>query len=167
MKVILIMAQSADGIIARDHRHFPDWTCPADKRFFKKVTREAGVLIMGSRTYATIGKALPGRLNVVYTRHPERLPQAGNVLFTSENPSKLLSNLAGQGHTSVILTGGAAINSLFAKECLIDEILLTISPRIFGNGLTMFEESVEMELNLLEHRLLDPNTILLHYQVVK
>lgn len=167
MKVILIMAQSADGIIARDHHHFPDWTCPADKRFFKKVTQEAGVIIMGSRTYATIGKALPGRLNVVYTRHPERLPSAENVLFTSDNPSKLLSNLAGKGYTSVILTGGAVINSLFAKEYLIDEILLTISPRIFGKGLTIFAEGVEMDLKLLEHRFLDQNTILLHYRVVK
>lgn len=167
MKVILIMAQSADGIIARNHHHFPDWTCTEDKRFFKKVTQEAGVLIMGSRTYTTIGKALPGRLNVVYTRHPERLPKAENVLFTSDTPSQLLHDLAGRGFESVILTGGAAINSLFAREGLIDEILLTISPRIFGSGLNMFEESLEMELDLLDHRFLDANTILLHYHVVK
>lgn len=167
MKVILIMAQSADGIIARDHHHFPDWTCSADKRFFKTVTQEAGVLIMGSRTYTTIGNALPGRLNIVYTRHPERLPQADNVHFTDDTPSNLLSHLAGRGYTNAILTGGASINSLFAREGLIDEILLTISPRVFGNGLTMFAECVEMELKLKEHRLLDQNTILLHYKVVK
>jgi dihydrofolate reductase len=167
MKVILMMAQTADGIIAKDHRHLPDWTCPADKRLFKTITQEAGVMIMGSHSYATIGGPLPGRLNVVYTRHPERLPQAENVMFTAQKPSELLSDLAYRGHSTAILTGGASVNSLFAKEALIDEILLTVSPRIFGTGLTLFAGAVEMELSLMEHRLLDQNTILLHYRVVK
>ena len=166
MKLILMMAQSADGVIAKDSRHFPDWTCPADKQLFKRVTTEAGVLIMGSRTYATIGRPLPGRLNIVYTRHPERLPHAENVRFTDIDPRVLMAQLAAEGFERAVLTGGAAINTLFAKFQLIDEILLTISPRIFGRGLSMFDAPVDLALALLEYRQLDPHTLLVHYQVI-
>jgi dihydrofolate reductase len=56
MKVTLIMAMTADGKIARHNRHFPNWTGRADKRMFKQLTTQAGVVIMGSGTFATIGK---------------------------------------------------------------------------------------------------------------
>ncbi len=166
MKLILVMAQSVDGVIARHNRHFPDWTCPADKKMFKRVTTEAGVLIMGSRTYATIGRPLPGRLNVVYTRHPERLPQGDNVRFTDMDPKALLLQLTDEGYERAVLTGGSAINTLFAKLHTIDEIFLTISPRIFGRGLSMFDAAIDLELALVEYSLLDPNTLLLHYRVL-
>ena len=61
MKVILLMALTVDGMIARSPEEFPDWTGTEDKRMFKKTTLEAGVLIMGAKTYDTIGRPLPGR----------------------------------------------------------------------------------------------------------
>jgi dihydrofolate reductase len=166
MKLILMMAQSVDGIIAKHNRHFPDWTCPADKQLFKRVTTEAGVLIMGSRTYATIGKPLPDRLNVVYTRHPELLPQGHNVRFTMLDPRALLAQLEAEGFERAVLTGGSAINSFFAKSHVIDEIFVTIAPRIFGQGLSMFDAPIEFELALVECSKLDPHTLLLHYRVL-
>ena len=77
-----MMAITADGMIARDHSHFPDWTCPADKKMFKELTQKAGVVIFGSRTFETIGKPLGGRLNIVLTRHPERYDPAENLMFS-------------------------------------------------------------------------------------
>jgi dihydrofolate reductase len=167
MQVVLMMAQSVDGIIAKDAYHLTEWTCPADKKLFKRITMEAGVLIMGARTYETIGKPLPNRLNVVYTHHPDRLPSGGNVLFTRSTPQDLLRELEQRGHSRVILTGGAAVNTLFAKQNLIDEMFTTISPRIFGHGLTVFSEPLDIELKLLNTQVLDQNSILLHYRVIK
>jgi dihydrofolate reductase len=165
IKVILMMAQSVDGIIAKHPNHFPDWTCREDKRLFKKVTTDAGVLIMGARTYTTIGKPLAGRNNIVYTNHPGRYPGAENVTFTSKKPSDLLSDLALQGYEQVILTGGPTINSLFARERAIDEVLLTVSPKVFGAGLTLFSEPIDLNLDLLEFSKLDAHTLLFHYRV--
>ena len=54
MKVILLMAMTVDGLISRTNDDFPDWTGPEDKRMFKAVSQEAGVVIMGSRTFDTI-----------------------------------------------------------------------------------------------------------------
>lgn len=166
MKVILMMAQSVDGIVAKDKDHYTEWTCSSDKRLFKRLTQDAGVLIMGSRTYATIGRPLPGRLNVVVTRHPERLPHGENVLFTPAAPRDILGDLESKGYTKVILAGGPIINSLFARDRLIDEILVTISPRIFGSGLTLFTEAVDINLALIGTDRLDHDTMLLHYRVL-
>jgi dihydrofolate reductase len=166
MKVILMMAQSVDGIVARDKDHFTEWTCSSDKRLFKRITQEAGVLVMGSRTYATIGKPLPGRLNVIFSRHPERLPQGEGVLFTRSAPRDLLNDLWARGYKKTILGGGPMINSIFARDRLIDEILVTVSPRIFGSGLTLFAEPLDLNLSLISTDRLDHDTVLLHYRVI-
>lgn len=167
MKVVLIMAMTADGIIGRHQSHFPDWTCPADKRLFKHTSQKAGVLVMGSRTYDTIGKVLPGRLNVVMTRHPERYTPSENLQFFSDSPKNLLDQLATKGFETVILAGGATINSLFAESGHIDEILLTIAPKLFGEGLTLFAKPLDLDLDLLETQRLEPNTLLLRYAIKK
>lgn len=166
MKLTLLMAQTVDGKIARDSDHFPDWTASADKRFFAARTREAGVIVMGSRTFDTLGKPLPGRKNVVLTRNPERLGSPPDLVFTSDPPAQLLAKLAAEGYREAILAGGARINSLFAAEGLIDEIIVTISPRLFGSGLSLFDTPLDLHLRLLEARRLDMDLMLLHYSVL-
>ena len=166
MKVTMMMAITADGIIARDHDHFPDWTCRADKQMFKALTQKAGVVIFGSRTFQTIGKALAGRLNIVLTRHPERYQSIENVEFCSDSPAQLVASLSARGYAEVILAGGAIINTAFAKSRLIDEMLLTIAPRIFGQGLSLFSEACDLTLDLLEVQTLESHSLVLRYRVI-
>ena len=64
MKIILMMAMTADGKIAKNSDHFPDWTSKEDKKMFMRVTKEVGVVIMGDKTFFTFPKALPERLLV-------------------------------------------------------------------------------------------------------
>ena len=61
MKVTMVMAMTLDGKIARDASHPADWTGTEDKKKFVEITRRAGAMIMGSRTFDTIGRLLPGR----------------------------------------------------------------------------------------------------------
>ena len=103
MKLILLMAVTADGKIARHETHFPNWTCKADKALFKKLTQQAGVIVMGSKTYATIGKPLPNRLNVVLTRHPEKFQSQSNLVFTSDTPREIMQQLSSKGYHTVVL----------------------------------------------------------------
>jgi dihydrofolate reductase len=165
MKVTLMMAVTADGLIARNHSHFPDWTCRADKRLFKQLTQKAGVVIFGSRTYDTIAKPLPERLNVIMTRKPERYRPQKNLMLFSESPARLLEVLADKGYGEVILAGGAIINTLFIKPALVDELLLTISPKLFGQGIRLFSEPLDLELKLLNVDQLEKSTLVLRYKV--
>ena len=167
MKVILIMAQTMDGIISRSSDEFIDWTGSADKKMFMQITKEAGVVIMGSKTFDTIGKPLPGRKNMVLTRNSSRISNYDNLVYTKKDPQTLLNNLSEEGFNKVAVIGGSQINSLFAEHNLIDEIIMTVAPKIFGTGLSLFNVSLDMNLKLLTTEILEENFILMHYAVQK
>jgi dihydrofolate reductase len=167
MKLILIMALTADGKIGRSSDHFPGWTEPEDKKLFMSISRDAGVLIMGSKTFGTLEKPLPGRKHVVMTRDETRRFPGKQVVFTGKSPRKIVNDLEAEGYDTAVLAGGAQTNLLFAKESLIDEVLLTYSPKIFGAGLSIFSEPVEMDLELIEYRRIGENTLMARYRVLK
>ncbi|SEF62167.1 dihydrofolate reductase [Billgrantia desiderata] len=62
--VAMIAAVSRNGVIGVDNK-LP-WHLPEDLKFFKRMT-QAKPLIMGRKTFASIGRPLPGRLNIVVT----------------------------------------------------------------------------------------------------
>lgn len=165
MKLTLIMAMTADGKIARHSRHFPDWTGREDKRMFKRLTTEAGVVIMGAGTYESIGKPLSGRLNVVMTRNPGRFQPRENLWITSDAPQHILTALEKRGYSAAALTGGATINTLFVREKLIDDMVVTISPLLFGEGISLFSESVDAALDMQSMREIEPGVVVVHYKL--
>lgn len=64
-RVTLVVAATDHGVIGKDGGM--PWHLPADLAHFKRLTL-GHPIVMGRRTYASIGRALPGRLNVVVTR---------------------------------------------------------------------------------------------------
>jgi dihydrofolate reductase len=66
-----------------------------------------------------------------------------------------------------VLGGGSNINYLFAREGLIDEILVTFSPKIFGAGLSLFSDKIIMDLALLETGTLGTHTVFARYRVIR
>lgn len=167
LKLILLMALTVDGRSGLNADHFPDWTGSADKRMFKSLSQQAGVIIMGSRTYDTIGKPLPGRLNIVMTRNRERVSANEALRYTAQAPAEIIQMLAEQGYQKAILAGGATINDLFIKADLVDEIIVTFAPLTFGQGLGLYNTSKTLRLSLLDHKALDTNTLMAHYRVEK
>lgn len=67
MELALIAAAARNGVIGADNR-LP-WRLPEDLRYFKQITLGKPV-IMGRKTYESIGRPLPGRTNIVLTRDP-------------------------------------------------------------------------------------------------
>lgn len=163
------MAATIDGKIAKHATQFANWTSKADKKIFVAETKKAGVIIMGETTYDTIGRPLPERLNVVLSLEPakrENIP--GSLEFTNKQPSELLADLAKRGYTTAILGGGATINGLFLKENLIDEIWLTIEPKIFGDGISLFKGAdMDLNLKLLSVEKIDENVLQARYEIIK
>ena len=66
MKAIIVAMDRLNGIGADNDLL---WQLPADMKHFRDVTM-GGTIIMGRRTYESIGRALPGRENIVVTRTP-------------------------------------------------------------------------------------------------
>ncbi len=65
MRIALIWAMARNGVIGRDNK-LP-WYLPEDLKYFKRVTTGKPV-IMGRKTYDSIGRPLPNRTNIVVTR---------------------------------------------------------------------------------------------------
>ena len=91
MKTFIIAAVSADGFIAKDSNHPAFWTSKEDKKNFIELTKRAGVVVMGSKTYETFGRPLKDRKNIVYTKSETK--KYDGVETTSESPSTLLTRL--------------------------------------------------------------------------
>lgn len=66
-ELVLVVARADNGVIGRDNA-LP-WRIPADLAHFKRLTIGKPV-VMGRRTFESIGKPLPGRHNIVLTRDP-------------------------------------------------------------------------------------------------
>lgn len=65
MKLSIIVATSLNHAIGKDNQLL--WHLPADLKFFKTITMGCPV-VMGRKTFQSIGRTLPGRQNVVITR---------------------------------------------------------------------------------------------------
>lgn len=164
MKVSLIAAVTADGFIAKTSDHFADWTSKEDKQLFVKLTKEAGVMIMGSSTFNTIGRPLPERKTVVYTSKPDKY-RGIEVTKTSLPPTELLHQLEAEGHDHVTICGGAQIYTMFMQAGVVTDVHLTVEPVLFGTGISLFNNDLETKLTLKHTEQLNDNTIHLHYTV--
>ncbi len=114
-RVILIAAVARDGGIGRDNRLLV--RLPEDLAYFKRMTTGHPV-VMGRRTWESVGRALPGRRNVVVTRDPAYAAPGAETAPSLEAALERLSDAA-----SVFVIGGAALYA--AALPVADELLLT------------------------------------------
>jgi len=165
MKVFILAALTADGFIARDSDHMADWTEKEDKQLYVRLTKESGVMIMGSRTFDTIGRALPGRKTIVYTSKPERYQGIENVEATSETPNALVSRLKKEGYQSIAICGGTQIYTIFIQANVVTDLYLTLAPVLFGSGMQLFHSTLDKKLILDSVEKLGKDSIAAHYRV--
>lgn len=167
MKVEIVVALSLDGKIscAKDESSLV-WTSKEDTAFFVTKTKEAGVVIMGSATFATIGRPLKDRLLVIMTRDVsghEQLP--GQVEWTSSSPQEILEDLKKRGFERVVIGGGAQIYSAFLDAGLVTDIYATIEPIVFGDGVPFVSGKLLKRLKFVESKMLNESATLLHYRL--
>ena len=164
IKTLIIVALSADGFIARDPSEPSTvWTSKEDKKHFFETTKKCGAIIMGARTFETIGKALPGRRNIVYSA---KQINVSGIETTSLPPQELIGKLEKEGVTEVAICGGTTVYTTFMNAGLIDEIYLTIEPVLFGKGLPLFKEKISAKLELISSEQKE-NSVFLKFKVQK
>ncbi len=114
MRVSIIVAVSRNNVIGRD-RGLP-WRLSADLRRFKRLTMGHHI-IMGRRTFDSIGRPLPGRRSIVLSRHPA--PSLPDGVLSAANLDEALA-LAKDDDEVFIIGGGQ-----------IYELALPIADRIY------------------------------------
>jgi len=100
--IAFVVAVAENGVIGRDNQLI--WHLPADLRHFKELTL-GHPIIMGRRTFESIGRPLPKRTNIVVTRHLAWEAEGCTVAYSV--PTAL--ELAQQTDEHVFIIGGAEI----------------------------------------------------------
>ncbi len=127
MQLILIAAMSSNRVIGRDN--MIPWQIPEEMHHFKKNTMGHAV-IMGRKTFESIGKALPGRFNVVLSKDKgAHIPECR----IADSLSKAIQYCQDQEKSFII--GGQSIYQ--ESLALVDTILLSIVDREY-EGDTFF-----------------------------
>ncbi|WP_250656859.1 dihydrofolate reductase [Alkalimarinus coralli] len=121
MKKSIIVAMAENRVIGRNNK-LP-WYLPNDLKYFKSVTMGKPV-IMGRKTFESIGKPLPGRLNIVITRNADWSHPGVTVVHTIEDAfSKAEATALIDGVDEVMIIGGDQIYQTALS--LADRIYLT------------------------------------------
>jgi len=108
MSISAIVATDLNNAIGKNNQLL--WHLPADLKFFKSTTMGCPV-IMGRKTYESIGRLLPGRKNCIVTRNSSYKVE-GAFLFDSVQEA---INSCGNEHVFII--GGAEIYSHTLNDC--------------------------------------------------
>lgn len=105
MRISIIVAAAENGVIGRNGE-LP-WHLSGDLRRFKQLTMDH-TIIMGRRTWESIGRALPGRHTVVVSRNPELQIDVANVDRAS-GLDEALELARGRGDKEAFIVGGAEL----------------------------------------------------------
>lgn len=164
MSVFLIEAISLDGKL-EEHvgQSTTDWTSKEDMAFFVEKTKEAGVVVMGRKTFETIGKPLKDRLNVVMSRSEGESSE--NLEYTNEDPGTLVKRLQ-KKFKDIAVIGGAEIFTQFLKAGVVTDLFVTVEPVIFGKGTPFVGALDRVDLELIETKKIGKSGVLLHYTVL-
>jgi dihydrofolate reductase len=121
VRIAFVVAAASNGVIGRDGQ-LP-WRLPSDLKRFRALTLGKPV-IMGRKTFESIGKPLDARDNIVLSRRPAFNPAGVIVVAAIEDAIQLGRRLAAQkGVHEVAIIGGAEVFS--AALPLTDRIYLT------------------------------------------
>ena len=181
MTTFLIAAMTVDGFIGRDRGDISTrWTSKEDATWFAQRTKQAGVCVMGRTTYETFNRPLPGRITIVQTTSPRdwqrKQAQLGNQVGVINKQTDIV-RLRNQGATQVWATslqiselhqllvdgsvvelaicGGSSVYTQWFLSGLVNELYLTIEPVIFGAGVKLFNQLVNVGLEIIEEKKLN------------
>ena len=128
MKISLIAAVAENGVVGRDNR-LP-WQLPEDLQYFKRTTMGKPIL-MGRKTYDSIGRPLPGRANIVVSRQPGLLREGAHVVADVSAGIALAAELqAESGSDELMIIGGAEIYALclpLAQRLYLTEVAAVVA----------------------------------------
>ena len=139
MHIVIVVAMSENRAIGKDNQLL--WQMPADLQHFKKITMGKPIL-MGRKTYQSIGRPLPGRTNVIITRDENFKAEGCLVVNSIESALAVVKD-----QEEICVIGGA---DLFRQMLpMVERIYLTVVHHEFEDD-TFFPE-----LDLAEWRELE------------
>ena len=174
MRIVLIVAQSLDGFITKHDESGASWASPADQHWFKDCLKSFDAQVMASSTYETarnmiLAKRDAGPRRIIMTRRPDHFAAdilPGKLEFSAEPAPAIAQSLQSSGVQQCALLGGAFAHDAFLQAGLVDELWVTIEPRLFGEGTPMVRLRQDQHLTLIDHqRLPNSDSVVMRYRL--
>ena len=140
--VSIIVAKSTNNAIGFDNQ-IP-WKLPEDLKRFKEITMNSTV-IMGRKTYESIGRPLPGRINIVISRNLNQFKEDNIMLVDSLDKAILKS----PSNKPIFIIGGEQIYKQALDKGIVDCVYIT-NVEMDVEGDAFFPELSEKDFVLRE-----------------
>ncbi len=161
-RLSILVAMAKNRVIGQ-HNKLP-WHLPTDLKHFKSLTMDHAI-IMGRKTYESIGKPLPGRINIIIT-HQQNFEAPGAIVVNSiENSFKVSQEMRGTTKECFVI-GGEQLFRQTLNEC--QRMYITEIQRDF-EGDTVFPEfdySDWKEIERIKHFSEGDNNLEYHFVVL-
>lgn len=143
--IVLFIAQSLDGYIATKEDSL-DWLFNVEgegDNGYNEFYETIDTILMGKRTYDWIMKyekdQFPYQNKACYVFSRTPFADTKDVKFVNEDIVTFTNNLKKEEGKNIWIVGGGDILYTFFKEKLIDEMIITIAPKIIGDGIPLFK----------------------------
>ncbi len=174
MKKILVFVTTLDGKITHwGDPHVRKWSSEEDQHYFEEIWDDSSLTVMGSRTFdAEPMKPTPTHHLIIMTRTPVKYKDyevVGQLEFTNQSPAQLVAHYEKEGLRQMLIVGGPHLATSFFKAQLIDELWLTIEPKIFGTGGNLvINENLNIDLQLISvEKVNERGTLITKYAVIR
>lgn len=172
-KVILYIAQSLDGFIAREDDDI-SWLSVVEREGedygYQAFVDTVDTVFMGRRTYEKVlsfGIEFPHKNRKCYVLTQSRIGSNENVTYFGGNLEALIQDLKSKEGGNIFIDGGAEAVRAFKSKDLIDEYVVSIIPIMLGKGIRLFKETdVESALELIGSKSYDSGLVQLNYRRV-
>jgi dihydrofolate reductase len=171
--VILYIAASLDGFIARkngDVSWLDAYEAGEEDYGYADFYKGVGASVMGSKTYEKsltfsdgIDKKMP---TYVVTGRNLKAPAGANTVFYSGSLVELVSNIRKETEKNIWLVGGGLLAQSFLREDLVDRIILSTTPIILGDGISLFGNlKKEIDIELIEVKSYESGIVQADYKI--
>jgi dihydrofolate reductase len=174
MKTILIFVSTLDGKITKwGYPYVKSWSSQQDQDYFKNIWNNNPLIIMGSNTFNIEPvKPTSNHLLIIMTKQPSKYKSyeiLGKLEFRNESPVQLAKSFEKEGYEQMLVVGGAHIATSFLKEQVVDELWLTLEPKVFGVGNNFVtEEKLDINLQIISFECINKQgTLFTKYKVMK
>jgi len=167
MKTTMYPAISLDGFIATKNGN-SDWVDPKDEARYEAEVEKCGCVLTGRITFDQYKDDFLSKdaVTFVCTRDKKR-QDTDKVKFLSGSPEEILKKIEESGFSKIIICGGGEINGLFASVGLVNEIFISVCPRVLGEGIPLFGSfKPKLKLELLSTNEDIPGITQNYYRVI-
>lgn len=170
-KLVLFIASSLDGYIATKDESL-EWLFNVEgegdngiSEFYNTVD----TVLMGKKTYNWLieqdMEEFPYKDKECYVFTRSETEDTEDVSFVNDDITDFVNKLKKQDGERIWLVGGGELLHFFIQENMVDEFIITVAPRIIGNGISLFREG-DQQLNLSLKGMRNFNQFVeLHYEV--